>query len=235
MNFLKPPVSVCCQILRKASDHTIVLTEKLLNYFLKSKFGSFCALSYVEKCGQSEKVVHTKERGKGWGPISTSTIVLYKYKEKHKDKCKHKDKIQRDGIQFQQQQVFLQIQTQRQKQLQKWTITNTIITIVNTIERWRISTARSVFPSPKMTRAENEECKRQQRMHHQLLLLQKTKTCKIWNQEIEKKSFPEGQVLLCVATGLHNLWQPGWEKMEGEWENEEEMEREWGNEEEMEI
>ena len=94
MNFLKPPVSVCCQILRKASDHTIVLTEKLLNYFLKSKFGSFCALSYVEKCGQSEKVVHTKERGKGWGPISTSTIVLYKYKEKHKDKCKHKDKIQ---------------------------------------------------------------------------------------------------------------------------------------------
>ena len=100
MNFLKPPVSVCCQILRKASDHTIVLTEKLLNYFLKSKFGSFCALSYVEKCGQSEKVVHTKERGKGWGPISTSTIVLYKYKEKHKDK------IQGDGIQFQQQQVF---------------------------------------------------------------------------------------------------------------------------------
>ena len=65
MNFLKPPVSVCCQILRKASDHTIVLTEKLLNYFLKSKFGSFCALSYVEKCGQSEKVVHTKERGRG--------------------------------------------------------------------------------------------------------------------------------------------------------------------------
>ena len=125
MNFLKPPVSVCCQILRKASDHTIVLTEKLLNYFLKSKFGSFCALSYVEKCGQSEKVVHTKERGKGWGPISTSTIVLYKYKEKHKDKCrhkdkcKHKDKIQGDGIQFQQQQVFLQIQTQRHKQLQK--------------------------------------------------------------------------------------------------------------------
>ena len=106
MNFLKTPVSVCCQILRKASDHTIVLTEKLLNYFLKSKFGSFCALSYVEKCGQSEKVVHTKGRGKGWGPISTSTIVLYKYKEKHKDKCKHKDKIQRDGIQFQQQQVF---------------------------------------------------------------------------------------------------------------------------------
>ena len=65
MNFIKPPVSVCCQILRKASDHTIVLTEKLLNYFLKSKFGSFCALSYVEKCGQSEKVVHTKERGRG--------------------------------------------------------------------------------------------------------------------------------------------------------------------------
>ena len=71
-------------------------------------------MSYVEKCGQSEKVVHTKERGKGWGPISTSTIVLYKYnekhkdrykekhedkyKEKHKDKCKHKDKIQGDGI-----------------------------------------------------------------------------------------------------------------------------------------
>ena len=45
-----------------------------------------CALSYVEKCGQSEKVVHTKERGKGWGPISTSTIVPYKYKEKHKEK-----------------------------------------------------------------------------------------------------------------------------------------------------
>ena len=79
---------------KSSSDHTIVLTEKLLNYFLKSKFGSFCALSYVEKCGQSEKVVHTKVRGKGWGPISTSTIVLYKYKEKHKDKCKHKDKIQ---------------------------------------------------------------------------------------------------------------------------------------------
>ena len=50
---------------KSSSDHTIVLTEKLLNYFLKSKFGSFCALSYVEKCGQSEKVVHTKERGKG--------------------------------------------------------------------------------------------------------------------------------------------------------------------------
>ena len=99
MNCLKPPVSVCCQILRKASDHTIVLTEKLLNYFLKSKFGSFCALSYVEKCGQSEKVVHTKERGKGsnininncslqiqrktqrqntggWNPISTTTSFL---------------------------------------------------------------------------------------------------------------------------------------------------------------
>ena len=99
MNFLKPPVSVCCQILRKASDHTIVLTEKLLNYFLKSKFGSFCALSYVEKCGQSEKVVHTKERGKGWGPISTSTIVLYKYNENHKDKCKHKDKKYR-GMEY---------------------------------------------------------------------------------------------------------------------------------------
>ena len=29
--------------------------------------------------------------------------------------------------------------------------------------------------------------------------------------------------------GLHNLWQPGSEKVEGEWENEEGMEREWGN------
>ena len=29
-------------------------------------------------------------------------------------------------------------------------------------------------------------------------------------------------------------WQPGWEKMEREWENEVEIEREWGNWEEME-
>ena len=60
---------------------------------------------------------------------------------------------------------------------------------MDTIERWGISTARSVLSSPKMTRAGNEECKCQQRMHHQPLLLRKTKTCKIWNQEIEEKKF----------------------------------------------
>ena len=35
------------------------------------------------------------------------------------------------------------------------------------------------------------------------------------------------------AAGLNNLWQPGFEKMEREWENEEEMEREGGNGEKM--
>ena len=29
-----------------------------------------------------------------------------------------------------------------------------------------------------------------------------------------------------MTSGLHKLWQPGSEKMEREWENEEEMERE---------
>ena len=114
-----------------------------------------CALSYVEKCGQSEKVVHTKERGKGWGPISTSTIVLYKYnekhkdrykekhedkyKEKHKDKCEHKDKIQGGGISttasfFSNTNTETKVTTKKTK-----TITNRIIMTVDTIERWRIS------------------------------------------------------------------------------------------------
>ena len=35
--------------------------------------------------------------------------------------------------------------------------------------------------------------------------------------------------ILTNYSGLHNFWQPGSEKMEGEWENEEEIEREWGN------
>ena len=37
--------------------------------------------------------------------------------------------------------------------------------------------------------------------------------------------------IVCTAryAGLHKFWQPGFEKMGREWENEEEMEREWGN------
>ena len=40
-------------------------------------------------------------------------------------------------------------------------------------------------------------------------------------------------VLMARAAQFVASWQPGYEKMEREWENEEEMEREWENGEEM--
>ena len=65
------------------------------------------------------------------------------------------------------------------------------------------------------------------------------KTRAIFEQRKAQEVLGEKQLSLSLIVSKHRVaqlvaaWQPGCEKMEREWENEEEMEREWGNEEEM--